>query len=116
MTIPDHLSELIEMMAQENAEQQREAVVQIARELTSNQKMEMAEIEELIASKLPDPDHIARQIVAETTLSSIVQDAVLKPLARAALSGLVDDCMRKTLAQTDFAEVLSDNLQQTIEQ
>ena len=31
MTIPDHLSELIEMMAQENAEQQREAVTDRAR-------------------------------------------------------------------------------------
>ena len=115
MTGKNDASKLLPKLTQELTEQRREAVARIAQKLVSSSQMEMAAIEEYVASQLPDIEETARQVVADSTLSLIVQEALLMPLARSLLAGLIDDCIRKTLAQTHFAETLCENLQESIE-
>lgn len=105
------LDKFVQKLNKQLASRNRKWLERVMEEVAEQTKIDVDQLFELAESQTPDIENIARELAAEATFQSILDDAALKPISESAFTDVMDECLRQTFTQLDFAEVFLDNFE-----
>ena len=100
--------EYFKTLHQEIALQNRKWLEDLLEEVAAQNKFDVSKLSESVLLNAPDVELIANEIVAQNTVSSMVEDATIESVAEPTLAAIIDNSLQRAIIDTGFVEAFLD--------